>query len=78
MSDEPTFIKAPLVIMFRGDDENVVCHLHPSDLDHRGYGLLICDLVRHIANAFKVEEDDVWDWVDKERHHHTTGITQAS
>ena len=53
----------------------VVCHIHPQQTeDHREYGVYICDLVRHVANAFKVDEDDVWEWVDKERHHPTTDI----
>jgi len=76
---DPIKITAPLVIMFKADDGNVVCHLHPpDDYDHRHYGLLVCDLVRHIANAFKVDEDGVWEWVDKERHRHTTGIVRPS
>ncbi len=77
-SEQPMMINAPLVIMFE-QDGNIVCHLHPRPTDsYRGYGLLICDLVRHVAGAFKVDEDDVWEWVDKERHHHTTEITRPS
>lgn len=76
--DQPMMITAPLVIMFK-QDEDIVCHLHPpSNYDHTHYGLLICDLVRHVAAAFKVEEDDVWMWVDKERHRHTTDIKRPS
>ena len=71
-------ITQPLVIMFE-QDGNVVCHIHPRQQDsHSEYGLLICDLVRHVANAFKVDEEDVWEWVDKERHHHTTDIRTPS
>ena len=77
-SDQPMMITHPLVIMFE-QDGNIVCHIHPRQQDsHSGYGLLICDLVRHVANAFKVDEDDVWEWVDKERHHHTTDIRTPS
>lgn len=76
--NQPMMITAPLVIMFE-QDGSIVCHLHPRpDDSHRGYGLLICDLVRHVAGAFKIDEDDVWEWVDKERHHPTTKITQPS
>jgi len=72
-----TIVKQPLVIMFRQDDK-VVCHIHPSNEDnYQSYGLLICDLVRHVANAFKVDEDDVWKWVDAERDNPTTAIEQA-
>jgi hypothetical protein len=72
-------IEQPLVIMFESDGQ-VVCHIHPSKTasSHEHYGLLICDLVRHVARAFKVEEADVWDWVDKERRDPTSGITTAS
>ena len=72
-------IEQPLVIMFEADGE-VVCHIHPSRTasSHEHYGLLICDLVRHVARAFKVDEAAVWEWVDKERHSPTTGVTTAS
>ena len=40
--------------------------------------MLICDLVRHAAKAFDVDEDDVWEWVDKERRDPTTPITRLS
>jgi len=69
--NEPTHfeIADPLVVMFREPEGNVLCHLHPpEDWTHEHYGLLVCDLVRHVANAFKVDEDAVWDWVDQERH----------
>jgi hypothetical protein len=64
----------PLVIMFR-KHEKITCHIHPGETDgHEAYGLLICDLVRHVARTFKVDDDDVWEWVDKERRHPTTPI----
>jgi hypothetical protein len=80
VSDERkvTIVKDPLVIMLHQEDGSVVCHIHPGKLDHRAYGLIICDLVRHVATAFSVHEDDVWEWVDKERHQPTTKITRAS
>jgi hypothetical protein len=72
----PVFIKDPLVIMCSDDDNNVTCVLgEKPGMDHRAYGLLICDLVRHVSNCYKVTEADVWEWVDKERHHNTTDIT---
>jgi hypothetical protein len=61
----------PLVIMYTEDPDpngNIICAIHPRTGDHHGhYGILICDLVRHVANAFDVHENDVWEWVDKER-----------
>lgn len=72
-------VQKPLVIMYRAGDDSIVTNIHPTpDLTYEGYGLLICDLVRHVASAFKVDEDDVWEWVDKERRHHTTDIRQPS
>ena len=68
----------PLIIMFEQDGK-LTCHLNPrQDDSYAGYGLMICDLIRHVARAFEVEEDDVWDWVLKERHHPTTEITIPS
>jgi hypothetical protein len=72
-------IKAPLVIMFEDEGtNNVVCHLYPSEKcgDYESYGLLVCDLVRHVARLFDVEEGQVWEWVDKERTNPTTEITR--
>ncbi len=71
-------IKTPLVIMFEDQDtKNVICHLHPSEScdSYQGYGLLVCDLVRHVAKCFGVNEEEVWEWVDKERTNPTTDIT---
>lgn len=68
-------IAAPLVIMFEAGDK-VICHLYPSQMasGYEAYGLLICDLARHVARAFHVSEDEVWEWVEKERYHPTTEI----
>lgn len=66
----------PLLVMFEQDGK-IVCHIHPRSVDsHKTYGLLICDLVRHLANAFKVDEEKVWQWVDLERDNPTTDIRQ--
>ena len=71
-------IEKPLVIMFEGPDKEVITHIHPGSHDYRHYGLLVCDLVRHISHAFEVSEASVWEWVDKERFNPTTDITQRS
>jgi hypothetical protein len=74
----PFVLKDPLVVMFQQDGK-LVCHIHPAEgLDHKHYGLAICDLVRHVARAFHVDEAEVWKWVDKERRRPTTDITQPS
>jgi hypothetical protein len=71
-------LKDPLVVMFQQDGQ-LICHIHPAEgLDHRHYGVVICDLVRHVARAFKVEEAEVWDWVDKERQSPTSDILRPS
>ena len=78
MKNEPFIIEQPLVIMFKQKDE-VICHIHPSKEDnYQMYGMLICDLVRHTANAFKVTEDAIWEWVELERNKPTTKITEAN
>jgi hypothetical protein len=76
VKSKPMRIDKPLVIMFEAPTGNVVCHIHPSKStsSHRAYGLLICDLARHVARAFNVREDEVWEWVEKERRRSTTEI----
>jgi hypothetical protein len=72
-------IENPLVIMFEGPDKKIVTHIYRSEThSHKHYGLLVCDLVRHVARAFDVDDDDVWEWVDKERHTPTTDITNPN
>lgn len=73
---EPMQIKNPLVIVFQNDDENIQTHLFPGEHSYKQYGILIADLVRHVANAFNVHENDVWEWVDKERYHQTSPVTE--
>lgn len=75
---QPVRIENPMVIMFNSPDGEVICHLHPPQgYSHAHYGMLVCDLVRHVAGAFKVSEADVWEWVDKERNNPTTEVSQA-
>ena len=74
----PMVLEDPLVVMFQQEGQ-LVCHIHPAKgIDHRHYGLAICDLVRHVARAYKVEDDEVWKWVDKERGRPTSDIKQPS
>jgi hypothetical protein len=68
-------IENPLIIVFEHDGK-IVTHLHPEERTYEHYGMLIADIVRHIAKAFKVSEEAVWEWVDKERHRPTTGIEE--
>ena len=72
-------IDNPLVVMFEGPERKVVTRIHiPTGYTHKMFGLLVCDLVRHLARAFKVSEDDIWEWVDKERRKPTSDITRPS
>jgi hypothetical protein len=74
----PMVLQDPLVVMFQQDGQ-LVCHIHPAKgVDHRHYGIAICDLVRHVARAYKVDDDEVWKWVDKERGRPTSDISQPS
>ena len=74
----PMVLNKPLLVVFE-QEGNLVCHLWPREDDtHASYGLIACDIVRHAARAFKVDEDDVWEWVDKERRKHTTSFSSPS
>jgi hypothetical protein len=76
---EPQMINQPLVIIYLADDGKINTVIMPREEDKfEHFGLLIYDLVRHTARCFKVSEDDVWGWVKKERHKHTTDITRPS
>lgn len=64
-----------LIHVWRRGDGKTVTELNLR-YDYRAFGLLICDIVRHVANALKVNEDAVWEWVDKERACPTTPIIE--
>jgi hypothetical protein len=69
-------IDNPLLVIHRGENSEVkaIVVMHP-DLNYKHYGLIICDAVRHVAMAYGVSEDEVWEYVDKERATPTTTIT---
>jgi hypothetical protein len=69
-------IESPLIICFEHDGKTIT-HIHPGKFTHEHYGMLIADIVRHISRAFKVGEDEVWEWVDEERHHPTTDVQEV-
>jgi hypothetical protein len=68
-------IDSPLIIVFENDGE-LQTHLYPGTMKYQEYGTLVAAVVRHIANAFKVHEDAVWEFVDKERYNPTTPIRE--
>ena len=69
-------VDSPLIIVFENDGE-IQTHIYPNDMDHSDYGTLIATLVRHVANAFKVSENDIWKSVDQERYHPTSPIREV-
>jgi len=69
-------IDKPLVIVFVNEDGQVQTHLYPKERSYQQYGILIADIVRHVARAFKVDENDVWEWVEKERYKPTSPVTE--
>jgi len=75
--EKPFMVESPLVIMFENPEtKNLECHLHPAKgYGYAEYGLIVCDLVRNVADAFGVPEDKVWDWVDRERNRPTSPVT---
>ena len=76
MKIEKLKIENPLVVVFENKDGKIQTHLYPAERSYQQYGILIADLVRHVANAYKVPENDVWEWVDKERYHQTSPVIE--
>jgi hypothetical protein len=74
MSREMT-IDSPLIIVFENDGE-IQTHLYPGELGYEEYGVQIASLVRHVAKAFEVTEEAVWEQVDRERYNPTTPIRE--
>ncbi len=68
-------IDSPLIIVFENDGQ-IQTHLYPGEMDYQEYGTTIALLVRHVAKAFNVRENDVWEWVDKERYRPMTPIVE--
>lgn len=69
-------IERPLILVFRNDGKTQT-HLYPEEMTYKEYGILIADTVRHVAKAFNVHENDVWEWVDKERDRPTDAVTEV-
>jgi hypothetical protein len=44
------------------------------DSTYRSFGLVIADIIRHVANAYAVDEADVLEWVHREMDNPTTDI----
>ncbi len=69
-------IDNPHIVVFSREGELETDILHKPGDRYATFGIMVADIVRHIANAFKVEEKFVWLWVDKERYKPTSPITE--
>ena len=59
----------PWVIVHQplGDGDNIETILvGPPHADHRAFGIVIADIIRHVAKRFGVAEADVHEWVQRE------------
>ena len=67
-------IANPYVIMF-DNGHGTETRIHPQLGDsYQKYGLLIADLIRHVARCFAVDEREVVEWVNREMSKPTTTI----
>jgi hypothetical protein len=73
-------IERPLVMIHQAPDGRIMTHLRtaPNANSPKALGLTICEFVRYVAREFKVNENDVWEWVDEERRKPTTDLRSPS
>lgn len=74
-------IHQPVIIVDKLPDETLNTLIFSeavSDVQepHAAIGLIVCDIVRHAARAFNVDEEDIFAWLDKERDNPTTDVTR--
>lgn len=67
-------VEQPYLMVFKAGKGYVVRIDTQGQFGPDGYGLLICDLVRHGARAFGCDEQLIWDWVEKERDNPTARL----
>lgn len=75
------FVHQPLIIVHKPDEaDRVTCEIWPIGEynDFRAYGLVIADVIRHVASAFGVPEQSVFDWVVKEMKKPTSKLSTVS
>ena len=73
----PYTVKNPLIAVWEDPRQGLKTMLVPGGNDHASYGILIADVVRHVAKYFEVDEAEVWEWVDKERKRPTAIAQQV-
>lgn len=76
----PLEIHEPVVLVQRLPDGKLETMLFQSEgvvNTPAGIGLIACDIVRHAAKAYGVDEEDIFRWIDKERDNPTTTVTRT-
>ena len=64
----------PLALITKLSSGKNKFYIFKLDIGHKEYGILIADLIRHVSRAYRVSEDDVYEWVKKEMDKPTTPI----
>jgi hypothetical protein len=78
MNSEITPIEYPWLIVHQpGGEGNPIRTMiaGPTNAGHEQFGLLLCDVLRHVAAAKGVREQDVFEWIEKEFKKPTTNLT---
>lgn len=81
MEVEKVLREQPVVIVFQEEEKGgkVITMINKDAYNTAGaFAIIACDLVRHTAKAFKIKEEEVWAWVDKERNKPTGDIYEAT
>lgn len=73
MSSPEMIVNPALIVLHRHD--RMETRLYPQDMTCEQYGIVIADVVRHVARAYSVSEDQVWTSVERERQHPTSPVS---
>ena len=78
IADETAQIKPTLFVeITRRPDRKMETRIGMNDINPAEFGMLLCDILRHGAKAFKIEDELIWEWVDRERNNPTTPIYEV-
>jgi hypothetical protein len=56
------------LILTEDDTGKLVCMIQKQPGDAVGhFGIALADCARHVARAFHVDEDEVFEWIERER-----------
>jgi hypothetical protein len=76
MHGEVNTIDKPWLVVHEKSDGSVETIIPaPHGATYEMYGLLVADVIRHVARAFRVAETDVVEWINKEMDSPTTPIS---